>query len=469
MIDQILLNDTLQTINISLNKRFEKDANLYISKQDEYELKKHICNNAFGAVADMLKGKDIGPEILVKVLIRNAGVMQITDKKMRKELKPILQDVQYKPITYVMEDVLHNNVYIQKELKRLVFKYFINGISNIKRLEYWKSKAYHFDEIERKMIFDSIMLNMVRSDPKKTLLFKLQFCNEAFKNYPLILKDEKIFSNLREQSDELGQGQLFTYLCKEVKEPSIDDELYNRILVDGYVSYGKKALDDAITNIKSDSAVNFKQYIKAITTIFRQEKDLVVSVEMFDTLYKAYKSVYMKHHIKRQIDQKVWGVVKNNSKLYESRKVQIDSLGVNEKLNQPSVRYTSYEDVYNAMKGENAKNIEIAYQWINMKKNFEQSLIDSFNQASSSDEVKLKDIYHWIFLHSQKRGGIQELSRICESMATAILSVGTSSKMAQIVDNELLEHVIKYSVEGKHVKTYLAKYHYEKYQKYYIG
>ena len=33
MIDQIRLSDTLQKINASLNKRFEKDADLYISKQ----------------------------------------------------------------------------------------------------------------------------------------------------------------------------------------------------------------------------------------------------------------------------------------------------------------------------------------------------------------------------------------------------------------------------------------------------
>lgn len=40
MVNQILLNDTLQKINASLNKRFEKDADLYISKQDEYEIKR---------------------------------------------------------------------------------------------------------------------------------------------------------------------------------------------------------------------------------------------------------------------------------------------------------------------------------------------------------------------------------------------------------------------------------------------
>ena len=53
MVDQNLLNDTLQKINASLNKRFEKDADLYISKQDEYEIKKHLCNEAYGAVVDL--------------------------------------------------------------------------------------------------------------------------------------------------------------------------------------------------------------------------------------------------------------------------------------------------------------------------------------------------------------------------------------------------------------------------------
>ena len=57
MVDQLLLNDTLQKINASLNKRFEKDADLYISKQDEYEIKRNLCNEAYGGIVDMAKAK----------------------------------------------------------------------------------------------------------------------------------------------------------------------------------------------------------------------------------------------------------------------------------------------------------------------------------------------------------------------------------------------------------------------------
>ena len=57
MVNQILLNDTLQKINASLNKRFEKDADLYISKQDEYEIKKNLCNEAYGGGGDINKVK----------------------------------------------------------------------------------------------------------------------------------------------------------------------------------------------------------------------------------------------------------------------------------------------------------------------------------------------------------------------------------------------------------------------------
>ena len=38
MVDQKLLNDTLQKIHASLNRRYEKDAALFISRQDENDL-----------------------------------------------------------------------------------------------------------------------------------------------------------------------------------------------------------------------------------------------------------------------------------------------------------------------------------------------------------------------------------------------------------------------------------------------
>ena len=95
MIDQIRLSDTLQKINASLNKRFEKDADLYISKQDEFEIKKLLCNGAYAAIVNMSVGKEISPEIILKVIVRNAGLLTMVNAgKFERELKPILDNVQ---------------------------------------------------------------------------------------------------------------------------------------------------------------------------------------------------------------------------------------------------------------------------------------------------------------------------------------------------------------------------------------
>ena len=150
MVDQNLLNDTLQKINASLNKRFEKDADLYISKQDEYEIKKHLCNEAYGAVVDMAKAKGISHDIIVKVIMRNAGVLNVKDVgKFKKELKPILEDANYKTLQYMMEDVLGNTVYMQKKIRHILFSYYMNGITATLRLNYWKRGTFDFDKEER--------------------------------------------------------------------------------------------------------------------------------------------------------------------------------------------------------------------------------------------------------------------------------------------------------------------------------
>ena len=271
MVDQILLNDTLQKINASLNKRFEKDADLYISKQDEYEIKKNLCNEAYGGVVDMAKAKGISNDIIVKVIMRNAGVLDVKDiGKFKKELRPILERANYKALVYMMEDVLGNNVYMQKKLRHVLFTYYMNGITSMERLNYWKRGTFEFDEVERSALFELIIEKTKHKDASKTLKFKIDFILDAFTKYPSLLKGD-VFVKFKDILDEGEKKDFFKFLCKEMESPSIDDEAYNFILVDAYASYGEQAFSDAVGQIKATSPSNFKQYVKVICKLFWSE------------------------------------------------------------------------------------------------------------------------------------------------------------------------------------------------------
>lgn len=463
MVDQILLNDTLQKINASLNKRFEKDADLYISKQDEYEIKKNLCNEAYGGVVDMAKAKGISNDIIVKVIMRNAGVLDVKDiGKFKKELRPILERANYKALVYMMEDVLGNNVYMQKKLRHVLFTYYMNGITSMERLNYWKRGTFEFDEVERSALFELIIEKTKHKDASKTLKFKIDFILDAFTKYPSLLKGN-VFVKFKEILDEGEKKDFFKFLCKEMESPSIDDEAYNFILVDAYASYGEQAFSDAVGQIKATSPSNFKQYVKVICELFWSEKDKTSLTRMFDAICRVYESPYIKKHVKREIDKKVWKTAKMNEVLYGERKAKIDGLMSSIKQTDKA-KYTSLSDISTDVSNGIEPKI-IAYFWINMKSpEFEQSILDSFSKMSSGYLRTMRETYSWLFEHSMKKRKIRELSKLCERLAQPLREFSSLDKRSDFyntLDSMWVDNVVKYKLKGNEIKKYMFENHFK--------
>lgn len=465
MVDQLLLNDTLQKINGSLNKRFEKDADLYISRQDEYEIKKNLCNEAYGGIVDMAKAKSISHDIIVKVIMRNAGVLNVRDiKKFKKELKPVLEDANYRALTYMMEDVLGNNVFMQKKLRHVLFAYYMKGITSKARVVYWKRGPFEFDITERSVLFNLIIEKTNHKDASKTLPYKIDFIQDAFQKYPSLMK-ENAFCKLKETLDNNQKKELFKYLCKEMEEPSIDNDAYNFILVDAYASFGENAFNDAVNQIRATSPRNFKQYIKVICKLIRgeKEKDQNTILRMFDNICKIYESPYIKNHVRKEIERKVWKAAKYNKVLYDVRKVKIDSLMAKVEQEDKS-KYASFADVAVAL-SSNAKPKNIAYFWLNMKTpDFEQSVLESFTKLNVGYLMSMKETYQWLFNHSLAKGRIRELNKTCERMALPLhefRSMNKSSVFFDALDNLWVDFVVKYKLQGKKIEAYMFEEHFE--------
>jgi len=465
MVDQNLLNDTLQKINASLNKRFEKDADLYISKQDEYEIKKHLCNESYGAVIDMSKAKGISHDIIVKVIMRNAGVLNVKDiGKFKKELKPILEDANYKALQYMMEDVLGNTVYMQKKIRYILFSYYMNGITAILRLNYWKREEFDFDKEERAELFKLILEKTNHRDESKILKFKWDFSIDAFNRFPSIMNDKEVFIKLKNTLSDADKAVFFNYLSKEMETSSLEDSAYDFVLIEAYASYGVKAFDDAVNNIKASSVANYKKYIRAICKLFWDEKDKDTLNKMFDTMRKVYDSHYLKSHIKREINNKVWKAASENTVLYENIKTHIDSLLKNVERTDKQ-KYKSFSDIASDMKN-NTSPKSIAFFWVNIKSPaFEQSVLESFTKMDSGYLFSMREAYSWLFEHSQKKGGVNELKKMCEKLAQPLhefATFGERSVFFDTLDSLWVDNVVTYKLQGSKIKDYMFERHFDK-------
>lgn len=464
MVDQVLLNDTLQKINASLNKRFEKDADLYISKQDEYEIKKNLCNEAYGGVVDMAKAKGISHDIIVKVIMRNAAVLNVRDiNKFKRELKPILEDANYRALSYMMEDVLSGNIYMQKKVRHVLFSYYMGSITANIRIAYWKRGNFDFDLEERRELFKIIIEKTKHKDPTKTLKFKIDFIQDAFQRYPDLMKDD-VFGYLKTTLNDSEAAEFFKYLCKEMQSPSINNDAYNFILVDAYASYGEKAFNDAVSQIKASSPEGYKQYIKVICKLLWSEKDKTTLTRMFDTLCKVYDSPYIKSHVKREIDKKVWKAAKSNKELYEARKTKIDHyMSAMEQTDKN--KYTSFADISMDL-SNNVKPQSISFFWLNMKSpDFEQSILESFTKLSVGYIVSMHEAYTWLFDHSMRKGKIRELTKMCERLADPLHEFSSSNKASDFydtLDRLWVDYVVKYKLQGKKIEAYMFEKHFDR-------
>lgn len=464
MVNQVLLNDTLQKINASLNKRFEKDADLYISKQDEYEIKKNLCNEAYGGVTDMAKAKGISHDIIVKVIMRNAGVLNVKHiDKFRRELKPILEDANYRALSYMMEDVLSGNIYMQKKVRHVLFSCYMGSITANARIAYWKKSNLDLDLDERRDLFKMILEKTKYKDPSKTLKFKIDFVQDAFKKYPDLMKED-VFNNLKATLNQNEEAEFFKYLCREMQSPSLDNDAYHFILADAYASYGEKAFDNAVSQIQASSPENYKQYIKVICKLLWSEKDQAALTRMFDTLCKVYKSPYIKSHVKREIDNKVWKAAKSNKGLYNERKAKINRfLSITEKTDK--AKYKSFADIMTEI-SDNAKPKKIAYFWGNMKPPaFEQSILESFTGLGPGRRRLMNETYRWLFDHSMARGNIKELTRMCEKLAGPLHefnSLNKTSEYYDALDKLWVDYVVKWKLQGKKTEAYMFEKHFDR-------
>lgn len=464
MVDQVLLNDTLQKINASLNKRFEKDADLYISKQDEYEIKKNLCNEAYGGVVDMAKAKGISHDIIVKVIMRNAAVLNVRDiNKFKRELKLILEDANYRALSYMMEDVLGGNIYMQKKVRHVLFSYYMGSVTANTRIAYWKRGNFDFDLDERRELFKIIIEKTKHKDPTKTLKFKIDFIQDAFERYPNLMRDD-VFGNLKTTLNDSEAAEFFKYLCKEMQSPSINNDAYNFILVDAYASYGEKAFNDAVSQIKASSPEGYKQYIKVICKLLWSEKDKTTLTRMFDTLCNVYDSPYIKSHVKREIEKKVWKATKSNKELYEARKAKIDHyMSVMEQIDMN--KYTSFADISMDL-SNNVKPQSISFFWLNMKSpDFEQSILESFTRLDVGYIVSMHEAYTWLFDHSMRKGKIRELARMCERLAAPLHefnSLNKASDFYDTLDRLWVDYVVKYKLQGKKIEAYMFEKHFDR-------
>ena len=118
-IDQEALLCTLKRIDRSLNKRYERNAALYISPQDTEVIKKHLYRQQFPAVLDMVRAGRQTAAIVARVVSRNLWLIDNDQDALWSFLPPILKDCDPVFLREILEAMQENRLEASSQIKQI--------------------------------------------------------------------------------------------------------------------------------------------------------------------------------------------------------------------------------------------------------------------------------------------------------------------------------------------------------------
>ncbi|MDY3739595.1 MAG: hypothetical protein SO022_03915 [Selenomonadaceae bacterium] len=128
--DRLSLKLTLDRIDMTMNQRFEKDADLYMSIEDQEKVKHCLYSGNYIPLSDWHKSRKYSADILTKVLIQNSWLIMKNNKF--APLNSFINECD----SNLLYRLLKENVFIQKvdmpkEFRKHIIKLFLQKADSI--------------------------------------------------------------------------------------------------------------------------------------------------------------------------------------------------------------------------------------------------------------------------------------------------------------------------------------------------
>lgn len=121
-IDRKKIMETLERVRYSLNCRFEKDANLFVSSQQIQEIKGMIKDGKWQGIFGMFQTNHLSSEILTIAIIKNSWLANenISVNDIKQYIIPILDMCEVDIYTDIAERVINNRIYMPYQIKQSI-------------------------------------------------------------------------------------------------------------------------------------------------------------------------------------------------------------------------------------------------------------------------------------------------------------------------------------------------------------
>lgn len=223
-IDQAELAKTLKRIKTSLNKRYEKDAELYISYQDTLVIKKHLYNKEYEAINDIVRNNIHSPAIVSRVIAKNLWLIHSTDiTAVEENLKSIMNCCDWRFLKRIKEQIDDNKIEASVEVKQFILKTYYS-IAPVEECINYLDNAEHFENDTIKSCFKKIVKKA------ETVADKMQYIEKYSKKYKFIENDKNILiqviKQMSDEEQEKFQDEISNVVDEAIKKSSEPQIIY---------------------------------------------------------------------------------------------------------------------------------------------------------------------------------------------------------------------------------------------------
>jgi hypothetical protein len=128
-VDIMAVHKANSRIEDALNRRFEKDADMYISNQDVAMIKEWLSKSEFELLYSKFSAEKYHPDVFFRTILRNAWLIKkISAEQFSNTIRPILKQVQPENSKKLLKEVAENKLDVPHSFRENLLKYYARSI-----------------------------------------------------------------------------------------------------------------------------------------------------------------------------------------------------------------------------------------------------------------------------------------------------------------------------------------------------
>lgn len=467
-INLIEIKKANERIEDGLNRRFEKDAEMYISNQEISFVKSALSKGEFEGLLDKFKAEKYHPDVYFRTILRNAWLIkEITPQQFHQTIRPILELVNPEFSKKLLNEVAENKLDVPEPFRRNLLKYYARTVDPLEAEEMIKNG----ESLGLKRI--TVLVQRVLSYYAGTTQFFTKW-NQFAKQYPALVSSPNILSRITVEEDRIAKH--YEILCEQyAREKEPQRYLENAVLNGKLVSFNmafKNAKSDTLVIAKQPKGVrnddtfeNMKKWLKLLGRITHQiyfDKNLVDKQDqIYESLISLYESIYrINSYQAGQVIRHCFSKINHGN--FKNKIIQYFDSGNGEyhynfedsieelKNGKGEQAFEDIDELFDLLERTESKNtkylgyLAIIFSKLSKSTNLENELLD---------EIDLSDAIHYSFLITLLRDGQSGLWKKMMDRAAK------STQFEQVLYFAVCTHVPK----NQEVKLYMHRNHFEKY------